>query len=268
MITTRRDFIKFTLGSIFIADAVSLFSTENQSGRQTSLALAKELGFEGVHENKSPFITVAGVGGGGINIVNSTYQQVFDNINYVICSTGAKELEKSPVPLKIRLGKKAQYVSNNPQAGRELAEASIDEIRAMLKNNAKIAFIAACMGGGTGTGAAPVFARVAKELGIATVAVVTMPFSFEGQQRINQAYEGINELKAQADFLVVIDNEKLRKLYGELKIAEAFSKANNVLIMAVKSIAEQIDIQGKNHAREAVETAINSLRLEYKNILM
>jgi len=218
-------------------------------------------------ENQSPVITVAGVGNGGGNAVTNMYQQGIDNVNFVICSADAKELEKSPVSVKICLGKNDLDVSNNPQAGRELAEESIDEIRAMLENGAQIALIIAGMGGGTGTGAAPVIARVAKESGIITVAIVTIPFRVEGRQRINQALEGISELKTHVDALLVIDNEKLREVHGNLKFADAFSKADNVSIIAINSIVEQITISGKNRSREAVETAINLLRLEYKDII-
>ena len=209
-------------------------------------------------ENQPSIITVVGVGGGGVNAVSNMYGQ---NVSFAICDDDAEVLEKSPVPTKILLGKDGV----GAQAGREQAEEAIDEIRATLNNGAKIVLLAAGMGGGTGTGATPV---IAKELDAIKVAIVTIPFQFEGQQRIKQAREGIIELKKYVDFLLVIDNEKLRENYGDLKIGEAFSKADSVLTSAVKCIAEQISLSGENREREAIETAMKSLRLEYKNIVV
>ena len=214
-------------------------------------------------KNNQSIITVAGVGGCGGNAVNYTYRQGIHLVDFVICNTDSQALEKSPVPVKIHLGKRELGAEGNPQAGRKEAEESIDEIRAVLENGSKIVLVVAGMGGGTGTGASPVIARVAKELGIITAAIVTIPFRFEGPRRIKQALEGINELKAHVDSLLVIDNEKLREIYGDLNLGEAFSKADNVLTIAVKSIAELMTIPTK----EAVETAMNTALLNNSDII-
>ncbi len=248
-------------------------------------------------ENKSSIIKVVGVGGGGGNAVTYMYQQGIHNVNFVICNTDAQALEKSPVPVKIQLGKSKTEglgAGNKPEVGREAALDSLDEIRDVLNTGTKMVFVTAGMGGGTGTGAAPVIAKIAKELGILTVAIVTIPFRFEGSQRFRQAIEGINELKDHVDSLLIINNEKLREMYGNLKIREAFSKADNVLTMAAKGIAELITLPGDvnvdfadvstimsnggitvmgsatstgaNRAREAVEAALNSPLLNNNDI--
>jgi len=198
-------------------------------------------------ENKSSIIKVMGVGGGGGNAVTYMYQQGIHNVNFVICNTDAQALAKSPVPVKIRLGKSKTEglgAGNKPDIGREAALDSLDEIREVLESGTKMVFVTAGMGGGTGTGAAPVIARIAKELGILTVAIVTIPFNFEGQLRRKQALEGVDELKSHVDSLLVINNEKLREMYGDLTITNAFSKANIVLTMAAKGIAELITLPG------------------------
>ena len=198
-------------------------------------------------ENRSSIIKVMGVGGGGGNAVTYMYQQGIHNVNFVICNTDAQALAKSPVPVKIRLGKSKTEglgAGNKPDVGREAALDSLDEIREILDNGTKMVFVTAGMGGGTGTGAAPVIARIAKELGILTVAIVTIPFNFEGQLRRKQALEGVEELRSHVDSLLVINNEKLREMYGDLTITNAFSKADNVLTMAAKGIAELITLPG------------------------
>jgi len=243
-------------------------------------------------ENKSSIIKVLGVGGGGGNAVTYMYQQGIHNVNFVICNTDAQALRKSPVPVKIQLGELG--AGGKPEVGRQAALDSIDKIRELLETGTKMVFVTAGMGGGTGTGAAPVIARIARELGILTVAIVTIPFRFEGPQRIKQAFEGINELKEHVDSLLVIDNEKLREMYGNLKLSDCFSKADNVLTMAAKGIAELItlpgqvnvdfaDVQtimtgggitvmgsasasGENRARKAVEAALNSPLLNNSDI--
>ena len=248
-------------------------------------------------ENKSSIIKVMGVGGGGGNAVTYMYQQGIHNVNFVICNTDAQALTKSPVPVKIRLGKSKTEglgAGNKPDVGREAALDSLDEIREVLDTGTKMVFVTAGMGGGTGTGAAPVIARIAKELGILTVAIVTIPFNFEGPLRRKQALEGIDELKNHVDSLLVINNEKLREMYGDLTITDAFSKADNVLTMAAKGIAELITLPGRvnvdfadvskimtgggitvmgsatasgdNRAREAVEAALNSPLLNNNDI--
>ena len=159
-------------------------------------------------KNKSSIITVIGVGGGGGNAVTYMYQQGIHNVNFVICNTDAQALDESPVPVKIHLGEKGLVTYTKLQTRREEAKASIDEICAALETGTKIVIIVAGMGGETVTGAAPVIARVAREMGILTVAIVTMPFRFEGTLRIKQAIEEINELQAYMDSLLVINNEK------------------------------------------------------------
>ena len=243
-------------------------------------------------KNKSSIITVIGVGGGGGNAVTYMYQQGIHNVNFVICNTDAQILDESPVPVKIRMGDLG--AGGDPELGRQAAMDSLDKIREVLDTGTKMVFLTAGMGGGTGTGATPVIARVAKELGILTVAIVTIPFAFEGPQRIEQAKEGVNELKEYVDSLLVINNEKLREMYGDLTVSNAFSKADNVLTMAARGIAELITLPGKinvdfkdvntimanggitvmgsavesgeNRARKAVEAALNSPLLNNNDI--
>jgi len=248
-------------------------------------------------ENKSSIIKVIGVGGGGGNAVTYMYQQGIHNVNFVICNTDAQALAKSPVPVKIRLGKSKTEglgAGNKPDVGREAALDSLDEIHEVLDTGTKMVFVTAGMGGGTGTGAAPVIARIARELGILTVAIVTIPFNFEGLLRRKQALEGVEELRSHVDSLLVINNEKLREMYGDLTITNAFSKADNVLTMAAKGIAELVTLpgtvnvdfadvskimtgggitvmgsataSGENRALEAVQAALNSPLLNNNDI--
>jgi len=197
--------------------------------------------------NKSSIIKVLGIGGGGSNAVNHMWHQGIKGVDFVICNTDAQALNTSPVPVKIQLGEsltEGRGAGNKPQIGRQAALENIEEINDVLSKNTKMVFLTAGMGGGTGTGAAPVIAKAAQELGILSVAIVTIPFRFEGQQRINQAIEGINEIKEYVDSLLVINNEKLREIYGDLKLSEAFARADNVLTMAAKGIAEIITVHG------------------------
>ena len=197
--------------------------------------------------NQSSIIKVIGIGGGGSNAVNHMWHQGINGVDFVICNTDAQALNCSPVPVKIQLGEsltEGRGAGNKPQIGRQAALENIDEINDVLSKNTKMVFLTAGMGGGTGTGAAPVIAKSAQDLGILTVAIVTIPFRFEGQQRINQAIEGINEIKEYVDSLLVINNEKLREIYGDLKLSEAFARADNVLTMAAKGIAEIITVHG------------------------
>jgi len=218
-------------------------------------------------ETQSSVITVVGVGGGGGNAVNYVYQQDIHYVSYVVCYTDAQAVAKSPVPVKINLGETEN--GGDPKIGRKAALDSLGKIREVLDTGTKMVFLTASMGGGTGTGATPVIARIAKELGILTVAIVTMPFHFEGTLRIKQAIEGVNELKAHVDSLIVIDNEKLREIYGDLKLGKCFSKPYNVLNMAVKSVAELITRQGKvNTEFSAVEATLNLLLLKNNNIVV
>jgi len=198
-------------------------------------------------ENNS-IIKVVGVGGGGCNAVDNMYKLGIKDVSFVVCNTDAQALNSSPVPVKVQLGKKITEglgAGSNPECGRQAAEESINEINAILRNNTKMVFITAGMGGGTGTGAAPVIAKTAKDMGILTVAIVTIPFSIIEPRRVQIAYDGINELRKYVDSLLVINNNKLHDLYGSLKVGEAFAKADDVLCTAAKGIAEIITTSGR-----------------------
>ncbi len=202
--------------------------------------------FEMPRESKS-IIKVIGVGGGGSNAVNHMFQQGIRGVEFVICNTDNQALQTSPIPNKVQLGKTLTYgrgAGNEPEKGRDSALENIEDIRRLLGDNTKMVFLTAGMGGGTGTGAAPVIAQAATELGILTVGIVTLPFSFEGQKRWNQAVEGIRNLKDYVDALLVIHNDRLRDIYGDQKLSIAFGYADNVLAMAAKGIAEIITVHG------------------------
>jgi cell division protein FtsZ len=191
---------------------------------------------------------VIGVGGGGSNAVNHMYLQGIVGVNFVVCNTDAQALDMSPVPNKIQLGPESTGglgAGSNPEVGRISCEESEEEIRDILSKNTKMVFITAGMGGGTGTGAAPVVAKIARELGILTVGIVTTPFSYEGSRKINQAEEGIKRMKESVDTVLVISNDKLREMYSALKRSEAFAIANNILATAAKSISEIITVPGE-----------------------
>jgi cell division protein FtsZ len=197
--------------------------------------------------DRSSIIKVVGIGGGGNNAVNYMFRQGIKDVNFVVCNTDAQALENSPVSVKIQLGAsltEGRGAGNKPEIGRQAAIENIDDVIDILNKNTKMVFITAGMGGGTGTGAAPVIAKAAKEMGLLTVAIVTLPFRFEGNQRLNQAIQGINELKGYVDSLLIINNEKLREMYGNLKLSQAFGMADNVLAMAAKGIAEIITVHG------------------------
>jgi cell division protein FtsZ len=197
--------------------------------------------------NKSSIIKVVGVGGGGSNAVNHMYKHGIKDVDFVVCNTDAQALANSPVQVKIQLGSsltEGRGAGNKPEIGREAAIENLDDVIDALANNTKMVFITAGMGGGTGTGAAPVLAKAAKELGILTVAIVTIPFRNEGARRVNQALEGIAEIEKYVDSLLVINNEKIREMYGDLKVSEAFAKADDVLAIAAKGIAEIITVHG------------------------
>lgn len=192
-------------------------------------------------------IKVIGVGGGGSNAVNYMYNLGIKNVDFVVCNTDLQALAKSPIPTKIQLGQtltEGLGAGSKPEIGRQAAIESLDEITEVLSKNTKMVFITAGMGGGTGTGAAPIIAKTAKEMGILTVAIVTLPFEFEGMRRYNQAVEGIREIKEHVDSLIIINNQKLREIYGDLTFSEAFSKADDVLATAAKGIAEIITFPG------------------------
>ncbi len=212
--------------------------------------------------DRSSIIKVIGVGGGGSNAVNHMYRKGIKDVNFVVCNTDAQALNNSPVTVKIQLGDsltEGRGAGNKPEVGRQAAIENIEEITEILSQNTKMVFITAGMGGGTGTGAAPVIAKTAQEMGILTVAIVTIPFRFEGQQRIKQAIEGIDELKQYVDSLLVINNQKLREVHGDLKLAQAFEKADDILSRAAKGIAEIITVHGYINVDFAdVETVMKS----------
>ena len=254
------------------------------------------LNFEFTPEQRS-IIKVIGVGGGGSNAVNHMYRQGIKGVEFIICNTDYQDLQKSPITNKIQLGHnltKGLGAGSIPEKGKEAALETIDEIRRQLSDGTQMVFITAGLGGGTGTGAAPVIASVAKELGILTVAIVTIPFTIEGKKRRAQAESGLEELKKYVDTLLVIGNDKLREIYGNLKMGEAFTHADNVLLGAAKAIAEIISINlhinvdfndvktvmkdsgvaimgsasasGEHRALRAVENALNSPLLNDNNI--
>ncbi|MDN6280657.1 MAG: cell division protein FtsZ [Psychroflexus sp.] len=194
-------------------------------------------------KNQSNVIKVIGVGGGGSNAINHMFRQGINGVDFVICNTDAQALESSPVPNKIQLGvdlTEGLGAGANPDIGREAAEESVEDIKALLGTNTKMLFITAGMGGGTGTGAAPVIAKTARELDILTVGIVTIPFQFEGRTRNDQAQKGVEELRNNVDSLIVINNNKLREVYGNLGFKSGFSKADEVLATASRGIAEVI----------------------------
>jgi cell division protein FtsZ len=248
-------------------------------------------------KNQSSDIKVLGVGGGGSNAVNYMFSQGIEGVDFIVCNTDSQALENSPVPNKIQLGvslTEGRGAGSIPEVGKNAAIEDIDRIREILEKNTKMLFITAGMGGGTGTGAAPVIAKASKEAGILTVGIVTIPFAFEGRKRRMQADEGLKELKENVDALIVISNDKLRELYGNLSVTDAFSKADNVLTTAAKGIAEIITLtggvnvdfadvktvmsqsgvaimgsgnaEGENRANKAVEMALASPLLNDNNI--
>ena len=248
-------------------------------------------------KNQSSVIKVIGVGGGGGNAINYMYENGIEGVDFAICNTDTQALEASPIPVKIQLGESLTGglgAGSNPEVGKQAAIESIDRINELLDANTNMLFITAGMGGGTGTGAAPIIAQAAKEKGILTVGVITMPFNTEGGRRKEHAKKGVEELRNCVDTLLVINNEKLIQVYGDLKLREAFSKANEVLNTATKGIAEvitqylsiNIDLsdarlvlqdsgtaimgqafaEGENRAVEAVKQALDSPLLNDNDI--
>lgn len=195
----------------------------------------------------SSIIKVIGVGGGGSNAVNHMYGQGIIGVDFIVCNTDRQALDISPVPYKVQLGPsltEGRGAGSIPEIGMNAAIENINEIREVLSKNTKMVFVTAGMGGGTGTGAAPVIAQVAKELGILTVGIVTVPFNFEGRKRRQQAEEGLNKMRENVDTLLVINNERLREITGNLTINSAFAQADDVLTTAAKGIAEVISVAG------------------------
>ena len=198
-------------------------------------------------DSTSSIIKVIGVGGGGGNAVNHMYNEGIKGVDFVVCNTDLQALDISPVPHKIQLGPsltEGRGAGSLPEIGKNAAVENIDEIREYLSKDTKMVFVTAGMGGGTGTGAAPVIAQVAKEMGILTVGIVTVPFNFEGRKRRVQAEEGLAAMRANVDTLLVINNERLREITGNLSVGQAFAQADNVLAVAAKGIAEVIAVTG------------------------
>jgi cell division protein FtsZ len=198
-------------------------------------------------KEKSSIIKVIGVGGGGGNAVNHMYRQGITGVDFIICNTDAQALELSPIPNKVQLGAsltEGMGAGSMPEVGKNSAIENIDDIKRMLGSNTKMLFITAGMGGGTGTGASPIIAKAAKELDILTVGIITTPFSFEGKRRKNQAEEGLEEFKKYVDSYLVISNDRLREIFGNLTLGSAFAQADNILTTAAKGIAEIITIPG------------------------
>jgi cell division protein FtsZ len=199
-------------------------------------------------KEKSSILKVIGVGGGGGNAVNYMFSQQIDGVNFIICNTDAQALASSTIPNRVQLGPHLTQglgAGANPEIGRQATEESLEEIRRILEVNTKMAFITAGMGGGTGTGGTPIIAKICKDLGILTVGIVTTPFAYEGKKRQQQAEEGIKNLKQYVDTLLVISNDKLRHQFGNLKMREAFEKADNVLATAAKCITDVINSTGQ-----------------------
>lgn len=250
-----------------------------------------------VPKNQSSIIKVIGVGGGGSNAVNHMYTQGIRDVDFIVCNTDSQALDTSPVPTKIQLGSnltEGRGAGSLPEVGKNAAIENLDELKQILDKQTKMLFITAGMGGGTGTGAAPVIAALSKELGILTVGIVTIPFAFEGRKRRLQAEEGIKELRKHVDSLLIICNDKLRHLYGNLGISKAFFEADSVLTTAAKGIAEIITVpgyinvdfedvrtvmkdsgvaimgsgcaEGEDRARVAIEQALSSPLLNDNNI--
>lgn len=248
-------------------------------------------------KDEPSIIKIIGVGGGGSNAVTHMYKQGIIGVDYAICNTDKQAMELSPVPVKISLGQiltEGRGAGSKPSVGKQACLESIEEIKRFLESGTKMVFITAGMGGGTGTGAAPIIAKTAMELGVLTVGIVTLPFTFEGRTRVGNGMEGLDELRKNVDCLVVISNDKLRQIHGNLTISQAFSNADNILCTAAKGIAEIItvagyvnvdfedvntvmrgsgvaimgtaSVEGESRARRAVDEALNSPLLEENNI--
>ena len=201
----------------------------------------------GIEHANSSIIKVIGVGGGGCNAVKHMFEEGIVGVDFIICNTDAQAMRNNPVPVRIQLGvtlTEGRGAGNLPEQGEQAAIENLDDIRNVLEGTTKMVFITAGMGGGTGTGAAPVIAQLARELGILTIAVVTLPAPAEGKRRYDQARAGIDKLKEHVDSMLVISNEKLHKIYGNLTASVAFKKADNIITTAVKGVAEIITLHG------------------------
>ena len=201
----------------------------------------------GAPTSSPSIIKVIGVGGGGGNAANHMFRQGINEVNFLICNTDRKALNDSPIPNRLQLGKDGLGAGNMPEKARQAAEESLEEIHRCLNDGTRMVFITAGMGGGTGTGAAPVIAREAKKMGILTVGIVTIPFKWEGLPKINQALDGVEKLAQNVDALLVINNERLLEIYPDYSIDVAFEKADDTLSVAARSIVEIIEMHGKIH---------------------
>jgi cell division protein FtsZ len=209
--------------------------------------MIEELFAFGLDHEKSSIIKVIGVGGGGCNAVKNMFEEGIQGVNFMICNTDAQAMQSNPVPIKIQLGvtlTQGRGAGNLPMQGEQAAIENLDDVRDILEGTTKMVFITAGMGGGTGTGAAPVIARLARELNILTIAVVTIPSRSEGKRRYDQALEGVEKLQKYVDSMLVVSNEKLHKIYGNLPASQAFKKADNIITTAVKGVAEIITLHG------------------------
>ena len=201
-----------------------------------------------IPKNQSSIIKVIGVGGGGGNAVNSMYNLGIEGVDFIVCNTDSQALAQSPIPNKIQLGPHLTQglgAGANPEIGKQAGEESIDEISKILSVNTRMAFITAGMGGGTGTGGAPVIAKTCRDLGILTVGIVTTPFTYEGRKRLNQAQNGIASMREHVDTILIISNDKLRQQFGNLPFTQAFAKADNILATAAKCITDLITVDGR-----------------------
>jgi cell division protein FtsZ len=263
---------------------------------QNHISMLNKIQFESIDDTAS-IIKVIGVGGGGSNAVSYMFNQGINGVDFIICNTDKQALHTSPVQYKVQLGKDLTSgwgAGAKPEVGKKAAVESEEDIKTLLSDNTKMLFITAGMGGGTGTGAAPVIAGIAKEMGILTVAIVTLPFSWEGRKKMEQALNGIKELKKNTDSLLLICNDKLREYYGNLTMTNAFSKADDVLKIAAKGISDIVNrigkvnvdfedvntvmrnsgvaimgsgmAEGENRATEAIDMALSSPLLNDNNI--
>ena len=208
------------------------------------MAENEDIGVFNFAKGATSIIKVIGVGGGGSNAVNHMYNEGIHDVTFVVCNTDNKALQDSPVPEKIQLGSEGLGAGNRPDKARKATEESIEAIKSMLSDGTKMAFITAGMGGGTGTGAAPLIAKTAKDMGILTVGIVTIPFRWEGNKKIDQALDGVEEMNKNVDARLVINNERLREIYQDFTVIKAFAKADDTLCNAARSIAEIITMHG------------------------